>query len=345
MDVGDDADYVGALATLSEASVRRNFIPYTDIDWESPDFAVTDNDARWILPATDPLGRRPWYQAQPLERRIKIGMWRQANVAKVGTHFESILVRGLMNYTFWVPNGSPEYRYCLHESVEERNHPLMLQEMVNRVGADVPGMPRVLRLISPLVPLAAGPMPVAFSIAVLAGEEPLDHTQKNVLREGKSLHPIMERVMAIHVAEEARHISFAHECPRKRLPQLTGVWRFLISLYYPLIMRILCQAIMVPPKAFWEEFGIPREVRSELFFGSPDSCKWLRDMFADMRMLAYDTGLMETRSARLMWRICGINGKPSRYRGEPQRQHSTAVSADSPTAEQPAPINRPVVAR
>ncbi len=162
MEVRDDAEYVDMLATLSEGSVRRNFNPYTDIDWESPEFAVTDNDPRWILPTTDPLGRHPWYLAQSDERKIEIGMWRQANVAKVGLHFESILIRGLMNYTFWVPNGSPEYRYCLHESVEECNHTMMFQEMINRIGADVPGMPRKLRWISPVVPLVAGPLPVAF---------------------------------------------------------------------------------------------------------------------------------------------------------------------------------------
>jgi P-aminobenzoate N-oxygenase AurF len=318
MDVRDDAAYADTLATLSEASVRRNFNPYTDIDWESTEFAVTDNDPRWILPASDPMGRHPWYQAQPEERKIKIGMWRQANVAKVGTHFESILIRGLMNYTFGLPNGSAEYRYCLHESVEECNHTMMLQEMVNRVGADVPGMPRILRLIAPLIPVAAGPFPVAFFIGVLAGEEPLDHTQKSVLREGKSLHPILERVMAIHVAEEARHIAFAHEYLRRQLPQLTRMRRFWISLYYPLIMRILSQAIVVPPKAFWDEFDIPRGVKDELFFGSPASRKWLRDMFADMRMLAHDTGLMNPLS-RLLWRVLDIEGRPSRYRGEPQR--------------------------
>ena len=81
-------------------------------------------------------------------------------------------------------------------------------------------MPRLLRWLSPLIPLVAGPLPIPFFFGVLAGEEPIDHTQKNVLREGKTLHPIMERVMAIHVAEEARHISFAHEYLRKRLPQL-----------------------------------------------------------------------------------------------------------------------------
>ena len=55
MEVRDDVDYVNMLATLSEGSVRRNFNPYTDIDWDSAEFAVTDNDPRWILPTTDPL--------------------------------------------------------------------------------------------------------------------------------------------------------------------------------------------------------------------------------------------------------------------------------------------------
>jgi hypothetical protein len=321
MDVSDDAQYIDTLTTLSEGSVRRNFNPYTDIDWDSPEFAVFDNDERWVLPSTDPLGRHPWYLSQPLEKQIEIGMWRQANVAKVGLQFEIILIRGLTNYAFWVPNGSPEYRYCLHESVEECNHTLMFQEMVNRIGKDVPGMPRMLRWLAPLIPLVAGPLPIPFFFGVLAGEEPIDHTQKNILREeGKELHPIMERVMAIHVAEEARHISFAHEYLHKRVPHLKRRQRFWLSLYVPLVMRRLCKAIVVPPKAFWQEFDIPRAVKKELFFDSPESRQWLRDMFGDVRMLCHETGLMNP-VAKLMWRICKIDGRPSRYRSEPARQH------------------------
>ena len=94
MDVLDDTAYVDTLTTLSEGSVRRNFNPYTDIDWDTPEFAVTAGDERWILPATDPIGKHAWYRSQPTERQIEIGMWRQANVAKVGLHFESILIRG-----------------------------------------------------------------------------------------------------------------------------------------------------------------------------------------------------------------------------------------------------------
>ena len=334
MEVRDDQQYVDMLTTLSEGSVRRNFNPYTDIDWDAPEFAVVPDDVRWVLPATDPIGRHPWYRAQPLERQIEIGMWRQANVAKVGLHFESILIRGLMNYAFWVPNGSPEYRYCLHESVEECNHTMMFQEMVNRIGADVPGMPRMLKWLSQVIPLAAGPLPIVFFFGVLAGEEPIDHTQKNVLREGKALHPIMERVMAIHVAEEARHISFAHEYLRKRVPHMRPRKRFWLSLHVPIIMRVLCQAIVVPPRAFWKEFDIPRSVRKELFFRSPESRRFLRDMFGDVRMLCDETGLMNP-AAKLMWRICKIDGEPSRYRSEPQRQHLPQPAA--PQAHETVP--------
>lgn len=320
MEVQDDTEYVAKLMTLSEGSVRRNFNPYIDIEWDAPEFKVTENDPRWVLPATDPLGRHPWYQSQSLERQIEIGMWRQANVAKVGLHFELILIRGLMEYAFWVPNGSPEYRYCLHEGIEEGYHTLMFQEMVNHIGADVPGMPRLLKWIQPVIPLVAGPAPIPFWFGILAGEEPIDHTQKAILREGKTLHPIMERVMAIHVAEEARHISFAHEYLAKRVPHLSRWKRFWLSLYVPVTMRILCSAIIVPPRAFWKEFDIPRSVRKEIFFGAPESRQMLRDMFGDVRMLCHDTGLMNPL-AKLMWRICKINGKPSRFRAEPQRAH------------------------
>ena len=145
------------LTTLSEASVRRNFDPYTDIDW----------DAAGVLcdPERPTLGadRRPIhsdviraYRTQPREadrdRDVAGSPHREGLL-----HLESILVRGLMQYSFWVPNGSPEYRYCLHESVEECNHSLMFQEMVNRIGVNVPGMPRYLRWVSPAAPAGGGP--------------------------------------------------------------------------------------------------------------------------------------------------------------------------------------------
>lgn len=328
MDLSDDADYVATLTSLSEASVRH-FNPYTDVNWEAPIFSVTENDPRWVLSTLDPLGSHPWYQAQPLDKQVAIGMWRQANMAKVGTQFEGVLVRGLLHYAFWVPNGSPEYRYCVHESIEECSHSLMFQEIVNRIGIDVPGMPRWLRVLSPIVPLYAGPLPNAFFFGVLAGEVPFDYLQTNLLREPepRSIHPIMQDLIAIHVAEEARHISFAHEYLHRRVPRLRWYTRFWLSLYVPVVMRMLGQAMVVPSRRFFRQFGIPRSVRKELYSGGGRSRQTLRDMLGDIRMLCDDLGLMNP-FALLMWRICRISGPASRYRSEPQRANS-AVSVNA----------------
>ncbi len=71
--------------------------------------------------------------------------------------------------------------------------------------------------------------------------------------------------MAIHVAEEAQHISFADEYLRKRVPHLLRISRFWLSLYVPVSMRLLCQAT-VPPRSFFKEFDLPRSSRLRIDF-------------------------------------------------------------------------------
>jgi len=328
-EVTDDAAYVATLTTLSESSVRRNFNPYVDIDWDAPQFAVIPNDPRWVLSATDPLGRHPWYRVQPLEKQIAIGMWRHASIAKVTLQFENVLIRGLLRYVSRVPNGSPEYRYCLHESVEECNHTMMFQEVVNRIGADVSGMPRWLRWVSPVIIFYAGPFPNAFFFAALAGEVSVGHMQRNVLHGPRAAHPLVENVIAIHVAEEARHISFAHEYLHKHVPQMLWLSRFGLSLYVPVITQVLGRTVVVPPRSLVSEFGIPRSVRRKLFSGTPESRHTARHMAADVRMLCHEVGLINP-AALLMWRLCRIDGLPSRYRGEPQRTHLTDSRQTAP---------------
>ncbi|MEV6554366.1 diiron oxygenase [Nocardia sp. NPDC051756] len=315
--------YAGILTTLSEGSVNKHFDPYTEIDWDSPEWAVVPNDPRWILPAdSDPLGAHPWYLAQTEARKIEIGMWRQANIAKVGLQFEEVLIGGVMNYLFAVvPNGSGEFRYLNHEVAEEVNHTLMFQEMVNRIGLDVPGMSRFMKAVGPLVPLLGRFFPTTFFVAVLAGEEPIDHVQKSVLRAGENVHPIMRDVMRIHIAEEARHIAFAHEYLRQRVPKLGFVQRSTLSLAYPIIMFIACDLIVKPPRSLFHEFDIPLGIRRELFWRSAEARARRRDFFGEARMLAADIGLMNP-VAKLTWRLLRINGGKSRYRGEPVRTRS-----------------------
>ena len=131
--------YEEKLQTLSEGSVRLSFNAFKDIPWDDPAYAVVPDDDRWILPTVDPLGGHAWYRALPRERQIEIGMARMANIAKVGWQFENVLIKGVMEYLMDAPNGSPEFRYLMHEVTEETHHIQMFQELVNRIGADVPG--------------------------------------------------------------------------------------------------------------------------------------------------------------------------------------------------------------
>jgi hypothetical protein len=317
--VESESEYDEALRLLSEGSVRMHFEPYVDIDWESPDFAVTAGDRRWILSeTTDPLGRHPWYRALPDDQKIAIGMWRQANVAKVGLQFEQLLIGGVINHVFRLPNNAAEFRYCTHEVIEECNHTLMFQEMVNRIGIDVPGGGAAFRALAPFLALAGRFLPEVFFTGILAGEEPIDHLQKGILRSGEEIHPIMQDVMRIHVAEEARHISFAHKFLAHRVPRMSRPGRFALSLAFPVTMRVLCDVIVIPPKEFWEAFDIPKSVKHDLFWRRPESRRALRGYFADVRALADQIGLMNPAS-RIVWKLCGIDGAASRYRSEPDR--------------------------
>lgn len=315
-----DEGYQEMLRILSEGSVHVNFDPYEDIAWDSPELAVDQDDPRWVLsPTADPLGATPWYQALPLERQVEIGKARVMNAVKVGAAFESMLIRGLMQYVVALPNGSAEFRYCLHEMTEECNHIQMFQELVNRVGVDVPGMRRRLRLASPVIGGALAVMPVSLMVSILAGEEPIDHYQKALLREGGNLPPAVLRTMEIHIAEEARHISFAHEFVRLHVPRLGKPSRFALSLYFPLAMRIAAEEIMTPPGSLARRLGIPRDVFEQAFWRSPASRAIMASYFGDMRALAEEAGLMNPASRRL-WRRLHIAGEPSRYRGEPDRR-------------------------
>lgn len=310
------AEYESTLNQLSQASVDRHFDAFIDVPWDHPDFQIDPTQEHWILPSVDPLGSHPWYQALPTERKIEIGMWRYANIFKVGLQFENLLIRGIMQYVFTRPNGSAEFRYLTHEATEECHHTQMFQECINRIGADVPGMPRWMRAIHGLIPLVASRYPLTFFIAVLAGEEPIDHTQKQMLRQDLDLPPVMRRIMQIHVAEEARHISFAHAYIMRSGPRLGRFDRWVMSMLFPIIMRIAGDLILVPPKELRTEMGVPKHVIKELYWDAPEAQEFLAELYSDVRMLAEESGLM-TRSSRRLWRWLKIDGRASRYRSEP----------------------------
>ncbi|MEV5568931.1 diiron oxygenase [Spirillospora sp. NPDC052269] len=300
-----DLDYEKALRRLSKASVEKHWEPFRDIPWDDPGHAIDPEDPRWELPRADPLSAHPWYRSLPPEKRARLGLYRQANVAKVGMQFENLLNRGLLAFAWRLPNGSAEFRYVYHEMIEEGHHGLMFQEFVDRSGMDAPGMSRMFRWIGESVPVFGAVAPALFFFGVLAGEEPIDHMQRRVLREGEDGHPLITRIMAIHVAEEARHISFGRRYLRYHVPRMTAPSRFLLSLGVPPTAKMMAVVILTPPPAMARRFGIPKPVMRQAYWRSDASRDTIADAVAGLRGLCAEVGLINPVSKRL-WRALGI---------------------------------------
>jgi hypothetical protein len=306
--------YYDALRTLSQASVDQHFEAFRDIAWDDPEMQVRENDERFILTDADEIGRSAWYKSLPRERQIEVGTYRYAQIAKVGRQFEQVLIAGVMHHLIGMENQNPEFRYAMHEVTEETHHIQMFQESVNRAGQDVVGAPRWFTRFAPLITSAGSWFPEAFFVGILAGEEPIDHLQKSIMRAGGS-HPLIDRVMQIHIAEEARHIGFAHQYLEHHWQDLKPVKRHVLALLFPVIMRVLCDVIMIPSKADQRAMGIPPEVAKEIWWDAPESEKLLRDLFGDVRLLADNLGIRKG-VARLVWKALRIDGRPSRHRSD-----------------------------
>src|SRR5438128_1929465 len=134
------ATYQHLLRRLSHQSVVKHFDAYADIDWDADEYRIDPEDPRWELGSDDVLGATAWYRAQPQAARARLGLHLVATKMKVGTQFENVLQRGLLEFAWTLPNGAPESRYVYHEVIEEGQHSLMFQEFVNRTGFDVPGL-------------------------------------------------------------------------------------------------------------------------------------------------------------------------------------------------------------
>jgi len=299
-----DAKLGPLVERLSRQSVARGHDVYTAIDWEAPELAIGPDDERCGLFCFDPLADTAWYRDQPAEVRRAIGLHRIAAAMKVGMHFENLLQRGLLSYAMRMDNGDPEFRYCQHEVIEESQHSMMFQELVNRTGLPVEGMPRAIRaLATAVVPIINRMSPELFFMLVLGGEDPVDHLQRRQLREGRT-HPLLEQIMRIHVAEEARHIAYARTFLKDRVPRLGRARRFVLGAAVPVALAVMAPLMVDPPRQLSRHHGVPRAVLREART-SPAGRLLRKESVAKQRKLCRELGLM-SRTAILLWRRLGL---------------------------------------
>jgi hypothetical protein len=297
---------------LNKASVDRHWEAYADIPWDDPDLQVDPADPRWTLPPTDRLGGTEWYRSQSVEVQARIGLWRIASAMKIGLQFENLLKRGLLTYAYRLPNGRPEFRYVYHETTEECHHGMMFQEFVNRTGMPIRGMPRALSAIAQLVPIIPRLNTELFFVFVLGGEDPIDYVQRKNIRDGYIHHPLEEIILKIHIAEEARHISFARHYLKHRVPKLGWARRKVLAVLTPVILGVMARIMLSPPGPMVRHFKIPKNVVRVAYKGEAARTE-TRDCVGKVRDLAAELGLIDGVSKRI-WAAFGIWAKPGARR-------------------------------
>jgi hypothetical protein len=300
-----DDRFTELLRRLSHQSVVKHFDAYADVDWDHPDHAIDARDPRWELDPGNGLARTDWYRSLPAETRARIGLHGITSNMKAGLQFENVLKRGLLEYAFGLPDGSPEFRYVYHEVIEEAQHSLMFQEFVNRAGLETPGLPWDMRLGSRRVVGLARRFPAMFFVFVLGGEDPIDHVQRTVLRSDKEIHPLLERIMRIHVTEEARHLSFARSYLRTNVPKLSGWQRRAMALEAPVVLATEASVMLRPPRHLVRRYGVPDAVLREAYGPGSQSRQDARDSLRKVRNLLVELGLV-TPVAKRLWRRFGI---------------------------------------
>lgn len=300
----DPADaFTTMVRRLSRLSAGKGFDAYRDVDWDVEEGPLDPTDPRWILPDVDPLAAGDWYRRQPPEEQARIGLVRMASCLKTGWHFENLLQQGLLHRALYLRDGSDEFRYALHEVIEETQHTLMFNEFVNRSGVQVRGMSKWLRLaVEQLVPRVSIADPAFFFVMVLGGEDPIDCLQRKMLARGGG-HPLLEQIMRIHIAEEARHISYARSALKKYVPRLPSWRRHLLAVTIPIVMGIMVR-LMVQPTGDVVRAGVPRSA-IRLAYRSEAGAALFAECAGKPRKLARELGLMTPAGVRV-WKAMRI---------------------------------------
>jgi P-aminobenzoate N-oxygenase AurF len=250
---------------LNHLSVVKRHEAYRDIDWDGPDCRVDPFDPRFRLSPDDPLGSTDWYRSLPEPTQASLGLDAICQALRYGIAFESCLSRGLLEFVETLPPRCPQYRYAMHEVVEESHHSMMFREFIDRSGCQPAPLPSFNRLYNRLIVRWASTFPELFFFHVLSGEIFVDQDNRARLARREEQHPLVRRMMHIHVVEEARHVRFAEAFLRDRMPRLPRRRRWQIRAMLPIVLDQGERMMLRPLPKLVRQYAIPARVLADAF--------------------------------------------------------------------------------
>src|SRR6476660_5056042 len=207
---------------LRKGSVKKSYAPVVDIDWDAP----LDPDKFFLPPRCVSLYDTSMWDEMTSEQQIELSRQELVNTLSAGIWFENILNQALLRKIMHQDPTARSTHYELTELGDETRHMIMFGKAIERVGAK-PVQPRLYQRI------IINTLPLAFRdsllwVVALIGEEIFDSLQRQIM-DDPDLQPMVQRLMRIHVTEEARHIQFARDGLRKRAPHMRRIPKMFVA--------------------------------------------------------------------------------------------------------------------
>ena len=235
--------------------LSRNSTPYYDplakVHWE-----LLTTSQFWLPHEAISLYGVPQFMDLPPETRRRLSQYEFLNFVDAGLWLEGIFMERIVHTMRSSRNSRTTLRYRLHELREEAGHSLMFVELMERSGLAIPPQRLPRFLLADLFGRHAPMESAIFWLAILLGEEMPDRLNRYLRRHGQDICPTIVEISTAHVIDEARHIAYALEVLKDRLPGLRLPARLILK---PLVHKMISQFVELfyyPSANLYETAGL-----------------------------------------------------------------------------------------
>lgn len=204
------------------------------------------------LPTWDPLLHAPHLQGDLTEGAA--GLRRSLAFFRAGVALETILRAGLVPLAARFPEGHPVRGYIAWELAEEEQHSAMFTWFCDLAGPGLPDHEAIDGQDLERLSRFGRDEPATFVLHVLLGEMAFDRVQRASLAT-PDVHPLLAHIHRIHVAEEARHLSFGRALMGHYLRQATPRLKRRLAYEAPFVARWTCDLVMDLPPSLHRDLG------------------------------------------------------------------------------------------
>ena len=282
------------LQHIIDASHRKSFDPYKEIDWSVP----FDYSYFYMPQDMVSLYGTPLWDRMTREQRVKLSMHEACSALATSIWFENQLSFKLIDYLIDFSPLDPHFYWMQIEVADECRHSMMFGEAIKR--CDVPWYkPRFSALIAfftKYLTSRAGMM-----LSALAAEDVTGYLNSRTAQDPEC-HPVMRELSKIHIIEEARHRGYARQYLRQNWPHI-GKFRRSMARRYGLLSTLTIIWQLVHPDIY-KNLGLPPEAL-KMARNNPHRARIRRAMSAELVEFLTEIEIVDERVAK-KWRAAGL---------------------------------------